>query len=434
MAWAIRPDETADQGDSGLAAVNLNLPDEWKSFIRDNLYVGAATAVTQITGLLFSALFARRSAEEYGTFQYFLAIVGLLSVLGVPGMKQALQLEMAKGIYPIAQFVRLRLRYSAVTTLLAIVAGVVILFVGRGAVVPALLLAAPLLPFYYALPLSGAALESELRFDLLSQLRVIRLVIINLALATLVIVRGSGMTISLTYVALHIAADGMLYWYVRRQYPAAVLDDNELRSAVKYARSLSVIGAIGVLRQHMDRFVVGTFLSASTLSVYAIAAGIPQRFQLFSRMVGQTVFPRLASLSEARSWRAVQRQFPRWAALTMALCLAAAVIARPFILILYGETYVSAIGITYVLIGIMGIAMLSMPLATLFESKGRADALYRTTAISSLMEIGILLGTVPLLGLSGVLWARGVAKGYQFAGLSYLFIRFKRRLAEAEEP
>jgi len=403
------------------------LPPEWKDFLQDNAYIGTSTVLAQASTLLFSALFARRSSEEFGFFQYFLSIVGLLAVFSLPGLEQSLKIEVSRNAYPLGQFLKAKLRYGLLAAMAALVAAGVLHLTGRGEVALTVLLAAPLLPLYYSLPLYGAALEGKLQFDLLARLRIAKTATVYLTLLLPVLLRGSASLISLGFLLLNIGADSLILLYLRSRHAGRPLPPEQLSDALTYARHLTFARSLGIARQNVDRFVVGSFLPPSLLAIYSIAAGLSQRLRLLSTTTGRALFPRMASLPESKAKAVVRRQFPRWIIFTVGVCLVAVLLARPFILLVYGEEYTASVYLSYVLILIIGLGMLSMPLGTLVESQRRTDILYRANAVSSLLEIGLTLLLVPLSQLSGVLWSKAAARAYLLTALIYLFSRRKGR-------
>jgi len=399
------------------------LPPEWKSFLRDNAYVGVSTVLIQVSSLLFSAFLARRSSDDFGAFHYFLSNVGLLTIFSLPGLKRSLEIEVSRGYFPLRQFLGEKLKYGLLSAAAALVVAGILYWIGRRETAMTLSLAAPLLPLYYGLPLYSGLLEGDLQFGLLAWLQFTKAVAVNLILLLLVILGGSSLLISLGFLLLNIGTDGLTILYLLHRFPDQPLSARQLSEAVIYARHLTFINSLGTVRQNTDKLVLGSLLSDSDLAIYSVAAGLSQRLRLLSTTISRVAFPRIAPLSAARAKAVVRRQFLRWMFLVISVCLLALLLARPFILLVYGKNYEASIPLSYILILIVGLGAVSMPLGMLFESQRRTDALYRANAVASVLEIVLTLFTTPVLRTSGILLSKFVARIYLLGALIHFFRR-----------
>lgn len=101
-----------------------------------------------------------------------------------------------------------------------------------------------------------------------------------------------------------------------------------------------------------DTFLLGRFCTPEVIADYRVAYTIPGSISIISSAIGIYVAPYFVQHENDRSW--IQKNFKRAYGITAfvvgGLCIAIAVLSKPIIWLLYGETYLNVIGVMRILL------------------------------------------------------------------------------------
>jgi O-antigen/teichoic acid export membrane protein len=191
-------------------------------------------------------------------------------------------------------------------------------------------------------------------------------------------------------------------WRPRRTFdPAAV---NEL---LRFGRHLIGFNIVVYCAQNFDKLAVGHQFGGSALGIYSLSDRL-MRLPLtnVTAITGAVMFPALSKLQD--NVESVKRAYLRAnrmiALLTFPMMLGLSALAKPAILVIYGDNWRGAVEIVQLLC-FAGLAQSVYNTASwIFLSCGRPDILFRLGILSMLVRVtGVLIGM--RWGLLGVAWS-----------------------------
>lgn len=184
-----------------------------------------------------------------------------------------------------------------------------------------------------------------------------------------------------------------------------------IAQGIRIAAPSYVGNILQFLNYRLDFFLVAAFRTTTEVGLYALAASLAQLLWLVSNTMATVLFPRVASDDEARGV-AVERTafFSRFAlASTLVLGIVLALIADPFLRIVYGAEYVPAtLPIWLLLPGIVAFAPVNV-LAAHLAGAGRPEFNVVVAAISVIVTVALDLVLIPAFGIAGAAVATSVA-------------------------
>lgn len=163
------------------------------------------------------------------------------------------------------------------------------------------------------------------------------------------------------------------------------------------------------LNYRLDVFVVGAFLGARAVGVYAIAVRVAELLWQLPNAVAFVLLPRTASSGSDRGWTLARRAALETTAITAMLALVLAAVGRPGIAMVFGEEYAGAyLPMVVLLPGVVALGT-SKILTSYIGGRGRPG-------LNSLISAGALVVTliadfalIPAFGLLGAALASTVA-------------------------
>jgi O-antigen/teichoic acid export membrane protein len=391
---------------------NLNQRGRLTFLLKDSILYGSAAAISKAIALITLPLLVRQfSVVEYGVFDYFLVLAGVLTNLFIFGQDSAFYRFFFE--YEDAA----ERRQTITQSLLVQLAGVVLLM--------------PLLWF-------GAEWLTALLIKAPDQMLLIEIVLMQLPFALLInfsqiilkctFDRARFLVMSLGFAAVHAALLLIAVWvfdvglqgvlivgfissvvfatlgiFFVRQWLAKPKDFRRLLEMLSYAAPYGVIAVLGSLSPMLERTLINNLLGGEDLGIYAMASKIAMLIGLLV-LAFQTAWSpfwfslhKQADMSDTYNW--VLKVF------ALVMCLTAlgfTLLAHPLIYFLATSLYSSAVIVVFPLV--MGLAIQATSEITgigIAISKRSHLNLYSYSAAITTTVIGIWL-LVPVFGLFGV--------------------------------
>ncbi|MGB0652289.1 MAG: MOP flippase family protein [Thermoplasmatota archaeon] len=198
----------------------------------------------------------------------------------------------------------------------------------------------------------------------------------------------------------------VLMWPLSRWRPRFSFDTGAVRDLLGFSSNVFGVRVLAYWSHNLDNLVIGKLLGTTTLGLYTRAYGIliiP--VQNFGRSLGRVLFPVYSKLQDRPE--ALRRNHIR---VLKAVAVAAfpcmvglAMVAEPFIAVLYGDQWVSMAPLLRLLCAVGLIAIFRNLFGNLFLSQGRPDLQFRMVLVLRVVTFaGILIGVN--WGAMGVAW------------------------------
>lgn len=182
-----------------------------------------------------------------------------------------------------------------------------------------------------------------------------------------------------------------------------------LREVVGYASPLYLGNLVQFLNYRLDIFLVAAFVGVRDVGLYALAVTLGQLTWIVSNSVATVLLPRVASSSPIE----VARQAARLTRITLLIGLAGAValalVAAPFVDIVYGRAYAGAVPLLLALLpGVVAFAVVNV-LAAYITGLGRARINLVIAVIGLCATLSLDFILIPRFGAVGAAIASTVS-------------------------
>lgn len=223
---------------------------------------------------------------------------------------------------------------------------------------------------------------------------------------------------------------GKLHQYILRQ-----IDKKYLKTMLVYSIPLIPNSIFWWIMQSADRYVIVYMLSSAENGLYAVANKIPTLITTISSIFFQAW--QLSAVEEAQSDRKNQFYTNVFQALSMILLLATSfimVILRPLYYVLTEESYRIGWTCTPFLLCAMVYSCYSSFLGTNYMAMKKTKAVFLTTVLGAVLNIGLNILLIPIMGIEGaalatfaayfVTWVSRIIGTRHFVEIRYPFVTF----------
>ncbi len=396
-------------------------------FVKNSAIVTFTYIASVASGLVTGYLVARMFPKEiYGSYRFVLSIIGIVSMVSIPGLASAISRSIARDGKE-----KTPLRFTMATNIALCVVGVLILW---GAI-PFLHLwdRQDLWPLFFvggllfipnqvgATFLSGIVTGTEkfsvnLRTTTISSLVVIPSVLLMLWL------RPSPVIL----MGLMVGLPALLYLLeIRRALPSFPSTEKSWK-VTTYGVLLSLNTIPITLATHLDGLLISAFFGLNNLAVFAVAILIPEQVKTWCKYMLPVSYARQAAGDDRADRRAKMTRAVWIGTLIFAVGIGLYVVIAPFVLPWLFPRYLGQMQDVILWSQASAIALITTP-ATLFpqylEARGMVRDLRNAQWTASITLCALLVWLIPAIGPLGALIARGV---YRFIYVAYAWWALRR--------
>lgn len=187
------------------------------------------------------------------------------------------------------------------------------------------------------------------------------------------------------------------------------------RDLVRFSKWTIVSSLFFVLQANLGVPALGYLANAHEAGIFAAGMSLLLIIDQLTVAILTVQLPAVSKVVNALGYRKyVGRTLPL--SLVAALLLSPLIfLARPIIILIYGEAYEAAVGVFEILVGGFLATLVTHPLHLVFLSMNRPQIYTATTALSLSAWIAFALYLIPSLGAEGAAWASLVARLIQAA-------------------
>lgn len=193
--------------------------------------------------------------------------------------------------------------------------------------------------------------------------------------------------------------------------PRFVFDRIGLSECFRFGINLTGFNFFNYFARNADNLIIGVFLGPVALGYYSVA----YKLMLLPRdsitsVITRVLFPAFSKMQDDddRLANAYLRACGAIAMITFPMMIGLAVLADPFVRVVLGEKWLSAVPLIWILAPLGAIQSLWNTAGQLFLAKGRADLHFRLGVIGGILFVCSFLAGVPW-GVTGVALAYAVA-------------------------
>lgn len=364
-------------------------------FVNGFWYVVGRIFVFLIAFISFYFLTNLLTQTDYGTYQYILSAFSILSVFSLAGIDTSIIKSIAQGkekTFLLA--VKTKFKWSLIGGLFAFLSSLWYFLHHNFLLGFSFLLITIFLPFIPIFNLYLSYFQGKKRFDLQSQ----ALILVNLAellfLIPVLIFTKNLILVLIAYFLSQFLVNLIIFIYTLRQIKKSEIDD----SAIEFGKHLSLMSALGILGDQIDRIVLWQFLGPVSVAIYSLAK-IPYQRVCEIIPLSALALPKISEKEISQIKKKVLvltfKLLPFFIIASLALIISAPIIYK----ILFPK-YLSSI--KYLQIFSLGLIFIPFSLlGTVFIVQERKKELYVLTFCSQIGKIILFLVLIPTFGILG---------------------------------
>lgn len=370
---------------------------------RGGFWTNASYIFVSLLGFISSVFFARfLTQQEFGMYQYVLAITGIIGATTLTGMNNAATRAVARGSEgDIRKATKFQLLFGFIPTLTAL--AVVFWYYAHGntELSTAFLWVALFLPITNAVNTWAAFVSGKKEFR-----RGFYYGITNALFSyggTLLALYFTRNFVWIVFGNLFFSLMGhlLLYTLTVRRIPKDAPTDP---TTIPYGTHLSVMAIPSTLASHLDALLVFQFIGPEALAIYAFATLLPEKLTGSLKFMSAIAFPRFSEMSEDAVKLFLRKKI--WLILTFpAVCAIGYAALAPYLFKIFFPAYTASIIFTQVY-ALSFFSVGASVIQSALMSQKKTKELYYVSLLIPLIKTILLLVFMYHFGLWGLIWAQ----------------------------
>ncbi|GAB3668717.1 flippase [Halopiger thermotolerans] len=198
----------------------------------------------------------------------------------------------------------------------------------------------------------------------------------------------------------------ILYFKFYREYDAAEIYEEGLsKRLLKYSVPLTATRSANVIDKQIDTFLVGVFLSSTAVGFYTLAKQITDFVLAPAESLGFTISPNFGEYKTNGELEEARRIYESSLTNTMLLYVPAAaglaIVAEPFITMVFGADYAGAVPVLQALAGFVVLQAITNLTSDSLDYLGRARARAVAKGGTAAANFGLNIVLIPAMGVVG---------------------------------
>lgn len=390
-----------------------------KTFLKSGFWLAIEKTVLAGKGFILVYLFANLiSKETYGSYQFVTSLIGMMSVLAIPGMGTAIVQAVARGQDGTFKIGAQRIFLAAMWgSLLFIFSAIYYHNKEQTEIALTLLLVSATFPIHSIASLWRYYYTGKERFDLLLKNSLIFECIALFFLLTALFIKPTVFWLILGGVVMPSFLSLLLLIKLFSQSAMLPIDQTNLI----FGKKLSYAIGLATFSTFLDKLLLAYFLGFVQLAVYSVALIIPE--QMKGGLVAFMV-PLLPRYSQNGNRLQLRRHFLIFLFSSFALFLLMILIISIGFQFFFPQ-YIESRPYAYALLSILFFIPFIL-IETYFRSQKNERAVFASTFVSSVTGILLVCILVPIYGIWGAVAAKISGSFLQCVTLSVYFFRINR--------
>jgi|LSQX01.3.fsa_nt_gb O-antigen/teichoic acid export membrane protein len=257
--------------------------------------------------------------------------------------------------------------------------------------------------------IQATLLRKELKFKQLNLINLLSVILSSL-LAIFMAFKGFGVYSIVTQSISYAFLTNALYWYFSIWRPKLIFSIKSFKELFGFGSKLLVASLLDRIYSSIDSLIIGRVFSAAQLGFFTRARAtrdIPA--QTFAGVLGSVVLPIFSKIDNDEDLRNYHLKFLSLVSyLVFPIMVGMFVVAKPVILVLYGEKWLLSIGILQILV-FSGIThSMSVVLVQTILAKGKAGLFLKLDVAKKIVGVsGMLVGLI--WGFYSFIWGVTIA-------------------------
>lgn len=353
--------------------------------------------------LLVTVTFTSLASKEiFGSYQYLLAIIGMVSIISLPGLNTSSLRSIALG------YEGTYTKGTLYTFLASLLGTPVILaisfymhqFSDTPHLTFPLLIAAFIFPLYYSFNTWIVYLQAKNQFKRYFLINALINILQCLLIICILLVFKDNVAIPFLATLVFTSVINFVLYNLLR---AEISNKDENNGWVKQGLSLTLLTFVSNTYNNLDKILIGYFLSPQDLAIYAIAIMFPNKLKILFKSFMRALFPRMVTKSNVTLRNAFMMYLP---GLTLTLVLLTTfmyIVIPPLQIFLFGDKYIDSIFYTKLYLVTIPMMFLMTLFSHIFVAMQKEVLLSKIQLISLSINVLLYILLIPRYGLVGAI-------------------------------
>ncbi len=363
-------------------------------------WLSVGNVAASLTAFVSSVAFAYLVPQHtFGVYQYVLAMFGLLAVITLPKVNEAMLRAVARGFEgEFMKTVQVRMRWGVLAGLAGLAVAIYYFARGNTQLGSAFLIVAAFVPFCDPLGTFSDYLKARRLFREASIIKVVTRIFVLVAMLSVIYVTQELVYIVIAYFILYALVRIVPHFVTLRLYPPNTLADED---TIRYGKSLSLLSVFRAGIAQLDKILVFQYLGAVELAMYFFATAPVGHIQNALAALADLAFPKFSENDAEATKRALMRKILRLTLLVLVPVVAIYILLVPHVFTIAFPGYGDAIPLTQ-MFALSLLFFPSMLLSTALVAHKRERALWVSRTIAPFIRLAILIPSVHFFGLEGM--------------------------------
>jgi O-antigen/teichoic acid export membrane protein len=361
------------------------------------------------------------SQNDYGTYQYVLSIIGILSISTMPGMNTALTTAIAQNHEgTLKEGLKTRIRWG----LLACIASIGIAsyyFINDNLILAMSFLGVSIfLPFMDSFSVFISYIEGKKQFKKSAKYAIIISTLRVVSLVGCILLTKNIVLIILVYIISTTILRGAVLFFILKKNKLNTTVDHE---AITYGKHLSFMRAFANGIVSLDNILLFHYLGAAQLAIYSFAKVPVTKIIGAVTPITSLAYPKFSETPK----NVLKKTLPKKLFLLMLLMVvitAAYLLLAPFLFSIVLPNYMDSVFYSQ----LFALALLFIPqkfIVSVLTAHKQQKALYILNTVNPVVRVLLLILLLPLFGITGVIISFLISLVINGIMAFYFFLRMK---------
>jgi O-antigen/teichoic acid export membrane protein len=357
------------------------------------------TLLSLITSILFARLLTK---EAYGTYQYVLAIGGIITATTLTGMNTAVTRSIARGYEgDFKKSIIYQLKLGIIPTLISCAVSGWYYIHGNNGLALSFLWIGLFMPVGSALNTWVAYMGGKKFFKIGTRYGFINMGITYVGIIAVLYLTRSFVWVVFANFFFGFLSNSIIYFLIRRRF---TFNDQTDPATIPYGNHLTVMAIPGVISSQIDALLIFQFIGPAPLAIYSFATIIPEKIAGMLKFTSGIALPKL---SEKNPEEVKNILFKRIWLFLLLIGIAAYIYAQaaPYLFHIFFPAYEASIPYTQVY-ALSFFSVAAVFIQTALISQQKVKELYIINTTMPLVKTILMLILMFYFGIWGLVWAQ----------------------------
>jgi O-antigen/teichoic acid export membrane protein len=187
-----------------------------------------------------------------------------------------------------------------------------------------------------------------------------------------------------------------------------VFDPILFKKMIRYGLKAYLAALFIFLVIRFDMLMVNYFLGAGDAGVYSISVQVADLLYMLPVTIGMILFPKVSGMKEGK-WEFTKKTAWVTSGIMFIICSMAALLARPFIVLLYGDAFAGAVGALWWLLPGIYLLSINTIYMNFFAGKGMPIIVVISPLLALAANFILNIYFIPVLGINGASLTSSIA-------------------------